>query len=516
MPGPVPTPNDIITIMILGLIIVGVGLVLWKSGILDNTPIGNYFKLLNSATGEVVKLTQSYSRGAGDPAKCEDGQDNQAGLCYPKAKDGYNCALTTCAKNCPDNTTDAGLFCTKNTTNRGVGTIPDQCSPDQEKQGLLCYPKAKDGYNCTLSTCFKQCPDGMAEAGISCTKKSYGRGAGTTPNQCPSGQEKNGALCYDTCKADYTGVANLCWSNCPTGYTDAGATCFRPADTITKDRYKRTDVGRIPNYSSCPSGYTTYPLTCTTTPSCSTQWDNCSWKTLWGSCVGGLSTVCVPINTINRTPSCNSNEEMIGGLCYPKCQPGYTSSAGDILYCTKQGCPTGYSDTGLTCYRAPDSKSKSSYSRGAGSPLQCSQDQDSDNGLCYKKCDAGFIGVGPVCWSSCPSDFKDTGTSCLKPTYDRGAGSPMQCSQDQDNDAGLCYPKCPQGYAGKGPICWPSCPSDFKDIGVSCQKPTYDRGVGKIPTICPPNTDTQIGTCFPPCKSGYSGQGPLCVPDKIQ
>ncbi len=37
-----------------------------------------------------------------------------------------------------------------------------------------------------------------------CTKDTYGRGAGTIPDSCPSGQEKQGLLCYPKCPTDWT------------------------------------------------------------------------------------------------------------------------------------------------------------------------------------------------------------------------------------------------------------------------------------------------------------------------
>jgi hypothetical protein len=59
--------------------------------------------------------------------------------------------------------------------------------------------------------------------------------------------------------------------------------------------------------------------------------------------------------------------------------------------------------------------------------------------LAYPKCAAGFSGVGPVCWQSCPASFDDHGAYCGKPSaYGRGVGyawffnDPMaNCERDQ-------------------------------------------------------------------------------------
>jgi hypothetical protein len=54
-----------------------------------------------------------------------------------------------------------------------------QCGPNEEKNGLLCYPKCKAGYhNVGCCTCSIDCPPGFNDYGIGCSKPSYDRGAG--------------------------------------------------------------------------------------------------------------------------------------------------------------------------------------------------------------------------------------------------------------------------------------------------------------------------------------------------
>jgi hypothetical protein len=45
----------------------------------------------------------------------------------------------------------------------------------------------------------------------------------------------------------------------------------------------------------------------------------------------------------------------------------------------------------------------------------CSSDKDTDVGLCYTKCKAGFKGIGPVCWGSCPTPptIEECGALCI-------------------------------------------------------------------------------------------------------
>ncbi len=76
----------------------------------------------------------------------------------------------------------------------------------------------------------------------------------------------------------------------------------------------------------------------------------------------------------------------------------------------------------------------------------CPYGLDKDAGLCYKFCDPGYYGAATMCIPECPSNFRNDGLYCAKP-----------------------FP-------------WTAtCPPHTTDIGVSCQKHTYDRGVGSLP-----------------------------------
>jgi len=64
--------------------------------------------------------------------------------------------------------------------------------------------------------------------------------------------------------------------------------------------------------------------------------------------------------------------------------------------------------------------------------------------------------------------MSDIGVSCQKQSYGRGVGKPLTCTSDQDEDASLCYKKCKNGYAEDGPICWGTCPADMYKCGALC------------------------------------------------
>jgi len=161
---------------------------------------------------------------------------------------------------------------------------------------------------------------------------------------------------------------------------------------------------------------------------------------------------------------------------------------------------------------------KDSYGRGVGHPIDtCATGLEEDAGLCYPPCQSGYTGVSCVCWENCQPGFTDEGALCgksgsivpadtskcpwynkcsqfgadcstcsdptahndgctcridpqvyAKKSYGRGAGVPLGCGSDQ-YFAGLCYPYCKAGYYGFGPVCWETCPSDVSaDEGALC------------------------------------------------
>ena len=184
--------------------------------------------------------------------------------------------------------------------------------------------------------------------------------------------------------------------------------------------------------------------------------------------------------------------------------------------------PPPMGDEGQLCW-------KKTFGRGVGTvPTQCSTDSDKDAGLCYKKCPAGYKGVGPVCWQSCPAGWRDDGAFCAKPEpYGRGGGYPwkfgdslddsgMKSRCESDHGAGNCekdgaiyYPKCKANFHKVGCcLCSPDCPSGMPDIGVSCTKNTSTRGVGTVPSCG--NLSYDAGLCYESCPRDFDGVGPIC------
>jgi len=113
----------------------------------------------------------------------------------------------------------------------------------------LYYPKCKDGFHAVgCCVCSPNCVNGMTDIGVSCQKKSYGRGAGS-PLVCGDGKDEDAGLCYDKCKSDYQGVGPVCWKSCPTGWLDCGALCIEGYASCTSQN--KSDNGNSDSTKMC-------------------------------------------------------------------------------------------------------------------------------------------------------------------------------------------------------------------------------------------------------------------------
>jgi len=191
----------------------------------------------------------SYGRSVGTiPTDCGS-KENDAGLCYNKCSGGYKGVGPVCWKGCPAGFTDNGVGCTKpGPYGRGAGypwkfgdglndngmfkrcraAHPEGC----EKNGAVVYPKCKPGYHqvgCCI--CSPDCPSGFTDLGVSCTKPTQTRGAGTIPTACSGGKQYDAGLCYTQCKSGFSGVGPVCWGQCPASMPVAcGAGCATTKD----------------------------------------------------------------------------------------------------------------------------------------------------------------------------------------------------------------------------------------------------------------------------------------------
>lgn len=178
-------------------------------------------------------------------------------------------------------------------------------------------------------------------------------------------------------------------------------------------------------------------------------------------------------------------------------------------------------------------RQKPGYRLVATTPDTCPAGFDVDGGLCYPPCEAGFNGVGPVCWAQtksvgvgkpvglepCPPGWSNDGLICREPLrWDSCSwklfggcigGLKGGRLRGRLNGGGICdYPsnrgelpgwlvdkKDPKNYKATHPdrvagLCYAKCPADKPNrapgMPYLCMKGnrlSYGRGVGKVPPL---------------------------------
>lgn len=201
-----------------------------------------------------------------------------------------------------------------------------------------------------------------------CWKDSYGRGVGTIPTECGS-RRKIGLLCYDHCPSGYSAFGFDCHQGCPSGWRNDGLFC------------RNAEYGRGWGY----------------------PWKFGDWFS-----DSGMYSRC-------QRDHGNGNCEKWGAVVYPKCKSGFHTVGCCICRPSVPNCRALGMNSGIDLSCAKKIIIGTPYS------MSCSSDKVYDAGLCYKRCKAGYSGVGPVCWASPPSGWVNCGM---------GAASTSKVCQD--------------------------------------------------------------------------------------
>ena len=267
----------------------------------------------------------------------------------------------------------------------GLLCFRETCPDGMENNGGLCYSPCRDGYKSDNATmCYKQYGDawenktGIEAPTITSITKHILTNTGVPYSKCADGMEQDGLLCYEPCKAGYTGVGPVCWAN----VTTIG-----------------NGVGTIPQKGSCDNGQRDDGTSC---------WED--WKAhcrltflslVDDSCFSGCG--CIKKTLFDRQ-YCGDNQELNGALCCDKCPEGMERVPGMPNQCRTIG--------------------DISYTRGVGDCMKCAENQTEDSaGLCYAQAPEGYEKQSLGLLSQkCPEGSTDFGVGCMRESYNRGAG----------------------------------------------------------------------------------------------
>ena len=256
--------------------------------------------------------------------KCGDGEESGsgigAGFCYKPCNPSFRSdGATLCWKQYPSFENNGQGHTITSITKKitvNTGKPLSTCSPSEDKNGLLCYPK---------------CRDGMKGVGPVCWANTVGVGIGTPVQleDCPAGWSNDGLICREpiSCASGLDFFKYGCSGGRLVGRLNNGGTCGADREKIDGLCYNR-----------CPAG-----------------WEH----------VAGMPYNCkksgVPLSEGRGAGSpmkCAAGEKEIAGLCYNNCPSG---SLMQSLGLCSQVCPSGSTDFGVGCTRE-------SYNRGVGRP----------------------------------------------------------------------------------------------------------------------------------------------------
>ncbi len=233
-------------------------------------------------------------------------------------------------------------------------------------------------------------------------------------------------------------------------------------------------------------------------------------------------------------------------FCYPKCKSGFSPVSASCV----RNCPTGFTDVGVAC-KKPSPRTITSR------PADCPSSHPNKIGaVCYKNCNHGWTAKSAKCAAPCfnkpydcmkkatcsekitkmckkfgvpyPCGFINNFYECTKPgkcyswtcpEEDRPMTNPNRCNSNEELEALFCYKKCSSGHKRSGLVCNARCPSTMVDLGATCTKDAYPRGVPIAATVCGINEElvpSAVGgaRCYPKPRAGYVCIEAICTMEK--
>lgn len=186
----------------------------------------------------------------------------QPELTFARCKDGFTGVGNTCVQNCPGGFRDIGLACVKleNYVRSTYSWRPGDALFSLSGAGARCHhdnpqgcdtvanntmlPRCRAGFYPVANGCSQECPPGMTDTGVACTKEVHGR-QGEMKINCPPGQDNYLGTCWNRCPEGF-GISAvnpaMCWQSCPsTQPYDCGTACALNRSECT-DKIAQTSI----------------------------------------------------------------------------------------------------------------------------------------------------------------------------------------------------------------------------------------------------------------------------------
>jgi hypothetical protein len=171
-------------------------------------------------------------------------------------------------------------------------------------------------------------------------------------------------------------------------------------------------------------------------------------------------------------------------------------------------CPSGYTNTGVSCYRED-------FIYSAPSLLASCPSGYTNTGVsCYRE---DFVYSAPSLLASCPSGYTNTGVSCFRGDDTYSAPSKLaSCTSGGTNFGTFCFPSgsfyCSSGYFVNSSIgrCYVSCPAGYTNTGEFCER--YASTISLSNATCPAGyfKGAIASRCNKNCDPGFTNTGEFC------
>ena len=330
------------------------------------------------------------------------------------------------------------------------------------------------------------CPEGTTDTGTDCRKDIIPRkvAGGLYTKPCSDwnpGYRDDGTVCWSDTKLRTGRTPDK--SGCPAGSTDEftlGTDCYRYG-------YDR-GVGRPAGLKGCNEFNSNYrddnlgscweDLKTTCDP---LGWNSCKSRApdwLGGGCIGGATggacrstgCGCIKIPVWDRY-KCNSDEDLRGAVCYPKCKTGFYSPNGTPTFC--------------------EVNNNDNLVKRLADRFFCKENEDLALSMCYPKCGDKYTWNDAVPGTCIPKE---------------GGGRKVELAdrivcQSGTKIGALCYENCPSGYSPdvSGLNCTPN-------DGIGVKKSLADR------SFCPNNKrfEDSRTLCYDSPRNGFNCNAQIC------
>ena len=181
----------------------------------------------------------SYPRGVGTiPTSCTGGKEYDAALCYKPCPAGMTSLGLLCGSACPAGYIDMYLVCHIDKALVVGGdwgcVLRDDLTGTCWASGVTSCPGGYTNLGVACALTAVPTPAGFSGTYLDPMKNTTGRGVGTIPTGCAAGEEYDAGLCYSNCPGGMSGVGPVCWGQTPAGWTGCGFGAATSAATCSE------------------------------------------------------------------------------------------------------------------------------------------------------------------------------------------------------------------------------------------------------------------------------------------